>query len=173
MTEEETQTQTKFIGDIVFNNGEKDVKVSELVSKSELTNYVKQDALATTLNDYVKTDDYIKQIMRTYEDLEILHDMMCDYIIEAKFGDKLILELEYDGVKTTFEGVCGEDGQTEFVTVDSSGNDITFYYQTDIWLNGYSTYGISVDDYKLISAKRVINSNKMGQGEGLERWLSC
>ena len=37
-TEQTTEsTTTKFKGDIIFNNGEKDVKASELTTKSELT----------------------------------------------------------------------------------------------------------------------------------------
>ena len=34
--EQTTDTTTKFKGDIIFNNGEKDVKASELITKSEL-----------------------------------------------------------------------------------------------------------------------------------------
>ena len=36
MTETETDTTTKFIGDIIFNNGEKDINVSDLVTVDEV-----------------------------------------------------------------------------------------------------------------------------------------
>ena len=47
-TTETIDTTTKFTGDIIFNNGDKDIKASELTTKSELT---------TTLTDYRKYDD--------------------------------------------------------------------------------------------------------------------
>ena len=36
-TTETIDTTTKFTGDIIFNNGDKDIKASELTTKSELT----------------------------------------------------------------------------------------------------------------------------------------
>ena len=42
MSEEETNTVTKFIGDIVFNNGEEDIKVSDLATVDEVNEALKQ-----------------------------------------------------------------------------------------------------------------------------------
>ena len=61
-TEQTTEsTTTKFKGDIIFNNGEKDVKVSELVTKSELKQQIREEALkpkAIELKIEKKLDDY-------------------------------------------------------------------------------------------------------------------
>ena len=54
MTEEETNMVTKFIGDIVFNNGEEDIKVSDLATVDEvndaLSQYVKKDVIDSVHN---------------------------------------------------------------------------------------------------------------------------
>ena len=42
MSEEVTNTVTKFIGDIVFNNGEKDINVSDLATVDEVNEALKQ-----------------------------------------------------------------------------------------------------------------------------------
>ena len=42
MSEEVTNTVTKFTGDIVFNNGEKDINVSDLATVDEVNEALKQ-----------------------------------------------------------------------------------------------------------------------------------
>ena len=42
MTEEVVDTTTKFIGDIVFNNGEKDINASDLVTVDEVNDVLKE-----------------------------------------------------------------------------------------------------------------------------------
>ena len=67
MTETETDTTTKFIGDIIFNNGDKDINASDLVTVDEvneaLDKCVKRDALDNVLkSDRIVIGNYVTKV---------------------------------------------------------------------------------------------------------------
>ena len=59
MTEEEVIKVTKFIGDIVFNNGEKDINVSDLATVDEVNEALKQ---CVKNNNIYKVEDVFTTI---------------------------------------------------------------------------------------------------------------
>ena len=77
----ETNTVTKFIGDIVFNNGEEDIKVSELATKSELPTVDKQmDAFAA--NELSLTSPLIPNEEFVYEDSHVLSSLAVKTLVD-------------------------------------------------------------------------------------------
>ena len=60
MTEEQVNTVTKFIGDIVFNNGEKDINVSDLVTVDEVNEALKSCIKSDDLTNDGKVMKLIK-----------------------------------------------------------------------------------------------------------------
>ena len=102
-------TTTKFIGDIVFNNGDKDISASDLVTKEEVNDVlkecVKKDDLSgyvqsSTLTEYAKKTDIPTVDLSGYVQTTSIVDVptlnVKIQIIPGSYSDRYTLDINYD-----------------------------------------------------------------------------